>query len=168
MDFDSTHAFDAAREKVAAVLLDLDFQSSLDGLEPLSERTILSQEEAPDGHIVRRTRCVLDIEISGVARTFLGEAKPAWVEEAVWDPAGYRWEWTIHPEVGKELLEASGTIELETVGTQTHRRVAGSVKVAVPIYGGRVEGWIVDGIKRAYEEEARRLREWLEREKSTG
>ncbi|HEX2240272.1 MAG TPA: DUF2505 domain-containing protein [Actinomycetota bacterium] len=165
MDFDKSDAFDAPLEKVAAILLDLDFQSSLDGLEPLSERTILSQEESPDGHIVRRTRCVLDIEISGVARTFLGDAKPAWVEEAIWHPADHRWEWTIHPEVAKDLFEASGTIELTTVGTQTHRRVSGSVAVSVPIYGGRVEGWIIDGIKHAYEEEARRLREWLEREK---
>jgi hypothetical protein len=168
VDFDSTHTFDAPRDRVAAVLLDLDFQASLDGLEPLSERTVLNQEATSDGRVVRRTRCVLDIEISGVARSFLGDAKPSWIEEAMWDPKNHRWEWTVQPETAKELLEASGTIELEAVGTQTHRRVLGSVKVSVPFYGGRVEGWIVDGIKRAYEEKARRLREWLEREKSHG
>lgn len=168
MDFDSTHTFDATPDKVAAVILDLGFQSSLDGVAPLSERTVLSQEEASGGLIVRRIRCVLDMEVSGMAKTFLGDAKPSWIEEAVWHPDDYRWEWTVIPEVAKELLEASGTIALESVGTQTHRRVLGSVKVSVPIYGGRVEGRIVDGIKRAYEEEARRLREWLERENSGG
>lgn len=168
MDFDSTHTFDAPREEVAAVLLDLEFQASLNGVEPLSERTVLSQDHGSGGHVVRRTRCVLDVEISGVARSFLGDAKPSWIEEAVWDPESYRWAWTVQPEVAKELLEASGTIDLESVGTQTHRRVIGSVKVSVPLYGGRVEGWIVDGIQRAYEEEARLLREWLEREKTPG
>jgi hypothetical protein len=35
----------------------------------------------------------------------------------------------------------------------------------VPLYGGKVEGWIVDGLRAAYDEEADRLAEWLEREK---
>jgi hypothetical protein len=29
------------------------------------------------------------------------------------------------------------------------------------VYGGRVEGWIVEGIERAYDEEATRLAEWI-------
>ena len=45
------------------------------------------------------------------------------------------------------------------------RTVTGEVKVRVPLYGGKVEGWIVNGVSRAYDEEAQRLAAWLEREK---
>jgi Protein of unknown function (DUF2505) len=51
---------------------------------------------------------------------------------------------------------------MEADGEKTVRRVTGTVKVRVPLYGGKVEGWIVDGLERAYEEEAERLAEWLE------
>ena len=37
----------------------------------------------------------------------------------------------------------------------------GMVKVSVPLYGGKVEGWIVEGIEQAYDEEAERLERWL-------
>ena len=37
-----------------------------------------------------------------------------------------------------------------------------TVKVKVPLYGGKVEGWIVDGLEHAYAEEAERLQAWLD------
>ena len=77
-------------------------------------------------------------------------------------PDRMAWEWNIHPELGGEMLRANGTIDLEDRGPRTNRHVRGHVKVSVPIYGGRVEGWIVDGLERAYEEEAERLEAWLE------
>ena len=44
---------------------------------------------------------------------------------------------------------------------QTLRLVTGTVKVKVPLYGGRVEGVIVQGLEQAYAEEATRLAKWL-------
>ncbi|MDQ3940671.1 MAG: DUF2505 domain-containing protein [Actinomycetota bacterium] len=161
MRFEVTHSFPHDPDEVAAAILDLDYQQSLKDLESLKARELLSQEENPDGSVVRRVRCVLDIEISGVAKSFIGSGDPAWIEEATWDPASRRWRWTVLPEIGKDLLEASGTIELRPAGGGTQRAVSGEVKVKVPIYGGKVEGWIVDGIDHAYAEEAERLHAWL-------
>ncbi len=114
--------------------------------------------------MLRRIRCVLDLQASGAAKRFLGDQKPAWIEEATWDPKSSRWDWTIHPEVARDLLKASGQIAVHAAGRGATRTVSGRVKVAVPLYGSKVEGWIVSGLEDAYEEEAERLTRWLERE----
>lgn len=157
------HNFDADPVTVADVILDEDYQASLDGLGPLSERKVLEQESLTDGTVRRRVRCVLGIDVSGPARKFIGDADPAWIEHAIWRPGEHRWEWTIEPLVAEDLLKASGQIELAPTGDGTVRTVLGEVKVGVPIVGGRVEGWIVEGLERAYDEEARVLRNRLER-----
>jgi hypothetical protein len=115
---------------------------------------------------VHRIRCVLDIELNPTVRRLVGQGDPAWIEESTWDPDKMQWAWDIHPEIGGELLSAKGTIDLEDGGDKTERHVRGQVKVRVPLYGGKVEGWIVEGLERAYEEEAERITEWIEREKA--
>jgi hypothetical protein len=122
---------------------------------------LLSQEERADGSVVRRVRCVLDIDLKGPARKFVGGGDPAWVEESVWDPESQTWRWEIQPEVAGDLLKAHGETAVRPHADQALRRVAGTVKVSVPLYGGKVEGWIVEGIEQAYDEEAERLAAWL-------
>lgn len=160
MRFELSHSFAAPIDDVAAVLLDLDFQATLGDVGDLKERTLLSQEPHGDG-VVRRVRCVLGLEISGAAARFLGGAEPAWVQEEHWDPSTRTWEWVIHPEIAKDLLSARGEIALRDRGDHSVRSVTGEVRVHVPLYGGRVEGLIVEGITRAYDEEAERLMQWL-------
>lgn len=160
VDFSFNHRFEASPEEVAQALLDEDYQASLDGIRPLKKREVLDQVERDDGTVVRRTRCVLGTDL-GAAKKFLGNNEPAWVEEATWDPERERWEWVIHPEVAADLLSSAGSIELRQEGDGTVRRVTGVVKVKVPLYGGKVEGVIVDGLEEAYEEEATRLAKWL-------
>ena len=161
MRFQVTHSFPYDAEQVAGAMLDLDYQHSLQDLESLRSRELLSQEQRPDGTVVRRTRCVLDLQVSGMAKSFIGDGDPAWIEEASWDPGGQRWRWIVIPEVAKEMLDAKGTIDLTPRGNATDRTIDGEVKVRVPIYGSKVEGWIVDGIEHAYAEEAERLETWL-------
>ena len=162
MDFEVEHRFPHPVEAVADALLDEAFQESLADIGALESRTLLSQEERADGSVHRRIRCVLDIDLKGPARKFIGDGDPAWVEEAVWDPASAMWRWKIEPEVGGHLLAANGEILIEDGGGDALRRVLGVVKVSVPLYGGKVEGWIVEGIEQAYDEEAERLAQWLD------
>ena len=163
MDFEISHEFEASADEVAEALLDEGFQDSLHDLGSLEVREVLDQSERKDGSVLRRTRCVLDLDIKGAARKFLGDQPPAWIEEAVWDPNKMTWTWTIQPEVAGELLDAKGTISIEDDGEAAVRTVAGTVKVKVPLYGSKVEGWIVGGIEAAYDDEADRLAAWLER-----
>lgn len=156
------HDFDAKRAAVAEAILDPKYQRSLSNLGPLAERKVLSQKTLGN-KVERRTRYVLDLRPTGVAKSFLGDAKPAWIEVAVWDGASYVWNWSIEPEIAADFLDASGTIALTGSGAKTTRIVKGRVKVKVPLYGGKVENWIRDGIARTYDEEATRLTRWLSR-----
>lgn len=161
MDFTVEHSFDATPDDVAAVLLDEAFQDSLADVGALAERKVLSQEKAEAGRVVRKVHCVLAVDIGGAARKLMGDGDPSWVEEATWHPAERRWDWVIHPEVAAHLLTADGTIDILADGDHALRRVSGRIKVHVPLYGGRVEGWIKDGIEAAYDEEASRIEQWL-------
>jgi Protein of unknown function (DUF2505) len=161
VDFTIEHRFAADPQAVATVLLDESYQNSLDGIGPLSERTLLEQKVLDDGRVQRRIRCVLGTELPGAARRLLGDSDPAWIENAMWFPDEMRWEWTIEPEAAADLLESAGAIDLAGGKSRTLRTVSGRVKVKVPVFGGRVEGWIVDGLKRAYDEEANVLRTHL-------
>jgi Protein of unknown function (DUF2505) len=160
MDFDFSHRLAASPEDVANALLDEDFQNSLKDLGALADRRVLSQTEQPGGRVRRETRCVLGIDM-GAAGRFLGSSDPAWVEDATWHPEHSRWDWVIKPEVAADILKASGTTVIEPDGDGALRRVTGSVQVRVPLYGGRVEGWIVQGLEESYAEEADRLAKWL-------
>ena len=163
MDFEISHAFPHDLDEVAQAILDEDYQQSLADIESLKSREVLSQEERADGTVVRRVRCVLDLHITGMAKNLIGDGAPAWVEESIWYPDRTQWEWVVLPEVGEHLLKADGYVSLRGDGGKTERVVHGTVKVSVPLYGGKVEGRIVDGLEHAYAEEAERLHAWLDR-----
>lgn len=162
MRFEISHLFDVEPEALAEALLDEDFQESLSDIGALAERTVILQEKRKDSTILRHTRCVLDINVGGAAKKFLGDEPPAWIEEAVWHPKPMRWDWTIRPQVAGELLKAKGKIHIEDDDEGAARTVTGDVKVSVPLYGSKVEGWIVAGLEAAYDEEAERIVEWLD------
>ena len=142
-------------------MLDEDYQNSLADVGQLEERELIEQKTDGDGRVVRRVRCVLDIDVSSTAKRFMGDGDPAWVEKATWHQDEMRWDFVIEPEVAGELLHAKGTIGIASNGSGTVRTVSGKVKVRVPFYGGKVEGWIVKGLTDAYDEEAERLEAWL-------
>jgi hypothetical protein len=143
-------------------MLDEDYQRSLHEIGRLKERELLEQRGSDDGKVVRRIRCVLDIDLPMTARKFMGDGDPAWVELSVWHPNDLHWDFLIEPEVAGDLLDAKGTIGIEPDPAGTLRTIRGTVKIRIPFYGGRVESWIVQGLTDAYDEEAMRLESWLE------
>lgn len=161
MDFEITHSFDAPPSKVAEAMLDEGYQRSLSDVGRLKERELLEQRAGGNGVVTRRVRCVLSIHVAGPAKKFIGDGDPAWVERSTWHEADMRWDFVIEPEVAGKLLESNGTIDIEPEEDGTLRTIRGRVKVRVPFYAGRVEGWIVEGLTDAYNEEAERLHAWL-------
>ena len=162
MRFEVSHSFSVGPEVVAAASLDPAFQATLETIGSLKERKVLSQETTGDGLVERRVRCVLALELSGMAASLLGDADPAWIQVETWAADTMTWTWRIEPEVHAELLSAEGSTVIAGEAEKATRTVMGDVKVRVPLYGGKVEGWIVKGISEAYDEEAARLTEWLD------
>ncbi len=161
VDFEFEHRIEADLDAVVQTLLDVDYQASLSPIGRLRERRVLEQVEESDGRVVRKTRCVLDMDFGGMAKKFLGDNDPAWVETSVWHPNETRWTWKVDPEVAKELLSAEGAIDLRADGDATERTITGTLQLRVPIYGARIEPHIVQGLKDAYDEEVERIEKWL-------
>jgi Protein of unknown function (DUF2505) len=160
VEFELRHHFEASTQVVARTILDQSYQESLDPIGPLKSRKLLSQQDN-QGIVVRKVRCVLDVDFAGAARRILGSADPAWVEESTWFPNRMAWEWKVIPEVAASILSANGEMTLLASDGATDRVVAGDVKVHVPIFGGGVERAIVEGVTKVYDEEAERLTRWL-------
>lgn len=164
MRFEVSHTFAIPPRRLAEALLDPGLQPDLTDIGALHDRAVLSRDEHADGSMVREIRCVLALEVSGIARSMLGDGDPAWVQHETWSRERTHCDWVIHPEVGADLLSASGVIDVAGSESSSTRTVAGEVKVRVPLYGGKVERWIVGGVTRAYADEAERVSAWLERE----
>ncbi|HEX2051029.1 MAG TPA: DUF2505 domain-containing protein [Actinomycetota bacterium] len=164
MRFVIDHLFPAPVDDVARVTLDVAFQGSLGDVGGLRDRRVLDQSDEGGGRVRRRVRCVLDVQLPGAARALVGDGEPAWVEDALWLPGERTWHWVVRPEIGGDVLAADGAIALAEHDGGTLRRVSGRVDVRIPFYGGRVERSIVAGLRRAYDEEARRLAAWLDRD----
>jgi hypothetical protein len=164
LDFEFEHKIAADTNHVAQALVNEDYQRSLADVTSLADRELLEQKVSADGRVKRRVRCVLDIQLNPTVRSFIGNGDPAWIEEATSSPDLRTWDWNVIPEIGGNLLAAKGLIELDGSSEATIRRVTGSVKVNVPLYGGKVEKVIISGLERAYAEEAERLADWVKRE----
>jgi Protein of unknown function (DUF2505) len=160
VNFELRHHFDASTQVVADVILDPGYQASLDPIGPLKSRQLLSQQHS-EGLVIRKVRCVLDVNLAGAARAILGSSDPAWVEESTWFPEKMSWEWKVVPEVAAGVLSANGEMRLLGNGGATDRVVSGNVKVHFPLVAGAVEKVIVDGVTKVYDEEAERLTHWL-------
>jgi Protein of unknown function (DUF2505) len=159
--FELRHRFDAPIEDVTKTILDRDYQESLDPIGPLKSRTLISQVEE-GGIVVRKVRCVLNLEFAGPAKAILGSADPAWIEESTWFPQEMAWRWKVIPEVVANILSANGALQLIEEGEATSRLVSGDVRVRVPFVGKAVERSIVEGVTKVYDEEAERLTHWLQ------
>src|SRR5688500_2828092 len=99
MDFEIAHSFPHGIAEVADAILDERYQASLADVEWLKDREVPSQEEQKDGTVMRRVRCVLDVQTTGAAKTFIGSGEPAWIEESTGHPDRNQWEWVVKPEV---------------------------------------------------------------------
>ncbi len=104
---------------------------------------------------------MLDGTFAGAAKAILGPSDPSWVEESTWFPEAMTWRWKIVPDIAANLLSAEGTMVLGAGTGGTTRVVSGDVRVHVPLFGGKVERAIVDGVTRVYAEEADHLTQWL-------
>jgi hypothetical protein len=145
--------YDGRPEAVAAVLRDRAFRE-----EVLRRQQVLrgSVEEGPDGR--------LDIEQVHSTRTLPGFAQRLVGEEIVlrqterWD-GGRRAD--VEVVVPGKPVEVRGRSVLSPAGDATRRTVDLTVRVSVPLVGGKVEGLVRDMVGAALDVERQTAQEWL-------
>ena len=124
------------------------------------QRALRSTASVTDSGQVRSTRIEIvhgTEHVPGFARKFVGEEIPIVQEET--------WTSTTHADVlvtipGKPG-DMSGTIDLAQVGEDVVQTVQLSVKVSIPLVGGKIEDLIVGLLRRALTAENKVGVKWL-------
>jgi hypothetical protein len=145
MDFTVDQLFDAPLLDVLDLYADPGFFTSLPATERLATPELVSVER--DGTtVVLALRHRLTAELPAMVTKFVDPTKLTWVETTTLDLTGGRSNSALVPDEYPDLLKASAAATFTHEGGRTRRVVTGRVEVPVPLFGGKVEGAIVDGL----------------------
>jgi Protein of unknown function (DUF2505) len=151
--FSSEHEFDARPERVAAVLCDPAFHSSVD-LPDLGRAEVVLSESA--GNSCRlRLRYEYVGQLDPIARRLLGNRKLTWLQDIDLDTETGRGTLRFAAEADPDRLHGDAKVALDALdGRRTRRRIQGELHVRVPVVGGTAERRILPGLVRRLDVEA--------------
>jgi hypothetical protein len=111
--------------------------------------------------IVRHVRFEPAQEPDSPVKQAFGTSRASFLEELDYDPRTRRGEWKTIPNVFKERVVNSGTIEFAAAPEGTRRLLRGEVKVKLFGFGGVVEKMILAEIVKSYDATAAFIIDWL-------
>lgn len=145
MDFTLTQDVPAAVDAVDAALVDPAFLTRMDELPKLGSAEVVANER--DGDVVRlQVRYLFQAELSAAVTRVVDPSKLTWVEDSTCDLAAHRTTCVIRPDNYENLLEGRYEATIAASGSGCVRTVSGTIKVHVPLLGGKVEKAIVGGL----------------------
>jgi hypothetical protein len=146
MEFTVDQRFPVAPADVLALYADPAFFTSLSPTDRLATPQLVDHEDLGD-RVVMRLRHRLTAELPAMVTRFVDPAKLTWVEVTDLNRTTGRSTSQLLPDDYPELLRASASATFVATDTGTQRTVTGRVEVPVPIFGGKVEGAIVEGLE---------------------
>ena len=146
MDFQLAQRFDADPFAVATALIDPTLLERMSDLPKVGGAEVLSTDRT--GDVVRQeVRYRFEAQLSGAVRKFVDPSQLTWVEVSEHDLAKGESRFLIRPDHYADLLEGRYAARVVATGGATDRTVRGTLKVKVPLLGGKVESAIVDGLR---------------------
>jgi hypothetical protein len=145
VDFTLTQDVPAAVDAVDAALVDPALLTRMDELPKLGSAEVVANER--DGDVVRlQVRYLFQAELSAAVTRVVDPNKLTWVEDSTCDLAAHRTTCVIRPDNYANLLEGRYEATIVASGSGCVRTVSGTIKVHVPLLGGKVEKAIVGGL----------------------
>ena len=146
MDFQLDQRFDADPFAVATALIDPTLLERMSDLPKVGGAEVLSTDRT--GDVVRQeVRYRFEAQLSGAVRKFVDPSQLTWVEVSEHDLAKGESRFLIRPDHYADLLEGRYAARVVATGDATDRTVRGTLKVKVPLLGGKVESAIIDGLR---------------------
>ena len=143
-------------------MLDPAFVAARTALPNLGEAELL--ESARDGaHAHQRIRLRFTAHLAPAVTAVIDLDRLTWVDDATYDLTGHTAEHRIVPDHYGDRLTSSYRATLTAHGDGTRRVLAGTVKVRMPLVGGKVERAIVSGLAEHAAAEAALVNDWLTR-----
>jgi hypothetical protein len=147
---------------VEDVLLDTAFVTARTTLPKLGEAEML--ESTRDGSRAhQRIRLRFTAHLAPAVTAVIDPNRLTWVDDATYDLATHVAEHRVVPDHYADRLRCSYLATLTANGVGTHRVLTGTVKVRMPLVGGKVERAIVSGLMEHAAAEAELVNEWLAR-----
>jgi hypothetical protein len=123
-------------------------------------RKLVRLERTPN-RIVRHVRFEPAQDPDSPVKQAFGTSRASFLEELDYDPRTRRGEWKTIPNMFKERVVNSGTIEFAAAPEGTRRLLRGEVKVKLFGFGGVVEKMISAEIVKSYDATAAFITDWL-------
>jgi hypothetical protein len=161
MKFDVSHTFEGISAADYEVLyFDEAFNVALCEAVKLG-REVLKIERS-DAKIVRHVRCTPNRDIPAPVAKLIKDNGFKYVEELEHEVGRLRGRWVVKPNLFPEKVDVKGTYEFISAGEKRVTRVIhGAIDVAVFGIGAVVEKFVVDDVKRSYDQAAEFTRGWL-------
>ena len=160
MDFTLAQDIAAPIDAVEAALVDAAFLARMAELPKLGSAEVLAQER--DGDLVRQqVRYLFRADLSRAVTAVVDPDRLTWVEESECDLAAHHTTCVIQPDHYASLLAGRYEAVLKTAGATTQRTITGSIKVRMPLVGGKVERAIVSGLGENAVAQTALLTDWL-------
>jgi hypothetical protein len=163
VDFRIEQRVTASTDAVARALVDASFVAATAELPKIGGAELLDQQR-DDNRVRQRIRYRFTGELSAAVTAVVNRDRLTWVDEAEHDLTTFRSEHRILPDHYADRLQATYATELSPDGDAERSRmvVTGTVKVRMPLVGGRVERAIVSGLEEHAAAEAELLGRWLD------
>jgi hypothetical protein len=160
-----TFEYSAAPDEVATLLQDpvfLRYRSESAGEHSIDIK--VSNEAGGVRVTVAREK---DIDVPAFAKMVLGNARRA-VESTLWRKDGPRWLAQYNIEVGGVPVKAHGRSVLEPSAGGCKYTSTFEISAKIPLIGGRIEGFVADGLDEQLRANAERNAEALKRGNARG
>lgn len=163
MDSALDHAYDATPEAVFAMLCDPEFLRAKFEATDAIAYAITECSATPGGGFRIVTDRTVRADIPGFAKKFF-KPENAMTQTEDWGPVvdGVReGTWKVEPHGLPVSVSTSGTTRLEAVDGGSVQHVAATIKVGVPLVGGKLERFVYDQAKKTMDLEHAFGRKWL-------
>jgi hypothetical protein len=157
--FTAEHRFASTPDRVAEVLLDAGFHARL-ALPDVALPVIVTSDRGGSVGTLR-LRYEYVGQLDPIARRLLGSRALTWVQELRLDTADGRGTLSITVDGEPDRVRGEATVAIDATGAGAIRRIAGDLRIRVPMIGGTAEHRIVPGIVRRLDMEAAAVRAHL-------
>jgi hypothetical protein len=160
VDFTLRQEIPAPVDAVDEALVDPDFLVRMAELPKLGSAEVVGH--AREGSVVSvQVRYLFQAELSGAVTKVVDPSKLTWVEDSQCDLASHQTVCAIKPDNYANLLSGGYESTVAAAGNGSVRTVTGTLKVRVPLVGGKVERAIVGGLKENAAAQTSLLTAWL-------
>ncbi|MEX0665520.1 MAG: DUF2505 family protein [Acidimicrobiia bacterium] len=147
---------------VEGILLDPEFIVARAALPKLGDAELL--ESTHNGDEARqRIRLRFTAPLAPAVTAVIDPNRLTWIDDATYDLSAHTAEHRVVPDHYADRLSCSYRTVIEATPDGSRRSMAGTIKVRMPLVGGKVERAIVSGLTEHAVAEADLVNEWLAR-----